>query len=71
MERIKHIKRLIVFVCLVCAQTVTSQVYFPLSIGNSWTYREIGIDHPGLPIKILDSLRMAGDTCFTTVRYGE
>lgn len=64
MDIYKNIKILVVLFSLVCTTSVNSQDYFPLSIGNSWTYREIGIDHPGLPIKILDSLHMAGNTCF-------
>jgi hypothetical protein len=52
---------IIIFLLTVFAIAATSQDYFPLSIGNSWTYREVGIDYPSLPIKIIDTLSVNGD----------
>jgi len=35
--------------------------YFPLSIGNYWVYSEVGISHPDLPVKVLDTCNINGD----------
>jgi hypothetical protein len=45
-------------------QSQEANRYFPMQIGNSWTYYEIGIEEPLAPITIIDSIRINGDLCF-------
>ncbi len=51
----------VIFLFTAVSITASSQDYFPLSIGNSWTYHEFGIEIPNHPIEIIDTLYVNGD----------